>query len=451
MEKTNEAKMKAQPESKESVMGSEGSEGSVVVGLEGSESIKLIGKGSYGCVFKPTIKCSDDTSSSSIRDTYVKYISKIQLLENYVVPESNNPDWSEVINNDEDTISFIKETIFGRIVQTFPNYYMYFSPILASCPVDINILSMREVEKCGIFNHTTDHSDSTRNYVNSKIRFIEGNNMLDYFFTLIKNGESNISPFFVKKFTQSYSHLIKAIRILQSSTDSNDVIIHYDLKNNNIIYDEKRGVPIIIDFGLSFNKKMLIEFDHPKVLNNVFYYYDEKYVFWWSIDVIILSYITQRVLIYSDKSKDKNGDDQIKEIYEKGMVDVAVLKKVCDNNIDNNEILKWIGGSGVMKNKWHSYIDSFEGKVWKEFIVDLSLKYERWDIYSLSICFLEYIYELGILDDWISGGDQTKQFIEILLKNTFDISIEEVSIGSTVSEESVEGENFSTRDAEKNK
>ncbi|NBU90765.1 MAG: hypothetical protein EBS12_04880 [Flavobacteriia bacterium] len=34
-------------------------------------------------------------------------------------------------------------------------------------------------------------------------------------------------------------------------------IVHYDIKENNIIYDDVQHLPIIIDFGLSFRIDLL--------------------------------------------------------------------------------------------------------------------------------------------------------------------------------------------------
>jgi len=251
----------------------------------------------------------------------------------------------------------------------------------------------------------------TNKYINSKIQFIEGMNLSDYFKETLKTKPH----IFVKQFIQTYHHLMKSINLLQKGPDSNSIIIHYDLKDNNIIFDTKRGIPIIIDFGLSFSKKTLFEFDHPKMLKEIFYIYYETYGPW-CIDIVILSYITQNILL-------KAGDDLIKETYEKGNVIVREIKNIVDRFINNNEILKWLNGlneynelNTKIKNQWYSYIDSFEGKNWKDFIIDLRQRYILWDTYSVSICYLNYLRNLNVLNSNYKISPPLKQMIQYLVR-----------------------------------
>jgi len=379
---------------------------------------KLIGKGAFGCVYKPQVNCSFKINSTqTFRDTYIKYISKIQVLT-----KDQNYDKSSD-----------HETDFGKIIQTIPNYYMYFSPILESCPININVLSLEEITKCSIFDKTEE------NYINSKIQYIEGTSMSVYFNQFIKTNKEGFHSFgdssknkismltppllplnFVKKFIQSYQHLIKAINLLQRGPD----IIHYDLKDNNIIFDIKRGIPIIIDFGLSFNKKALFEFEHPKMLKEIFYVYYDAYSPW-CIDIVLLSYISQNILKAGIQTNEKP-DDLIKENYENGIVNVNELKNVVDTFINKNDILNWLdelntkivekGIITKIKNQWYFYIESFEGKSWKDFIIDLRERYVVWDIYAISICFLTYIRDLNILNGKYEIPTFLNQMIQQLVK-----------------------------------
>lgn len=377
---------------------------------------KLIGKGSYGCIYNPHVNCSSNFDTDSTQKTSnIKYISKIQVL----TKDQLYSDYLKSIKEDSQefiklnlTGGVLKETLFGQIIQSIPQYYMYFSPILVSCPIDINILSLEEINKCDIFDETHNSSISKINqYVNSKIQYIEGTSLSDYFKEILKKQPR----IFVKQFIQTYHHLMKSIALLQKGPDSTSIVIHYDLKDNNIIFDTKRGIPIIIDFGLSFSKKALFEFDHPKILKDIFYIYYETYAPW-CIDIVILSYITQNILL-------KAGDDSINEIYEKGKVNVTELKQIVEQFINNNEILKWLNGlsefnelNTKMKNQWYSYIDSFEGKSWKDFIIDLRQRYVLWDTYSVSICFLNYLRDLNVLNGNYEMSPPLKQMIQYLVR-----------------------------------
>ena len=52
----------------------------------------------------------------------------------------------------------------------------------------------------------------------------------------------------------SYNHLLSGINILIKNK-----VVHYDLKGDNILYDDFRKIPILIDFGLS---KISPEIEH---------------------------------------------------------------------------------------------------------------------------------------------------------------------------------------------
>jgi hypothetical protein len=515
--------------------------------------------------FLKNLKCvppPKENDKSELEKSHLKYISKIQPID--LLDYSGETNEEEIVNTE-----IVKETLYGEIIQTIPDYYLYFSPLLSSCPFDIGILPHQERMKCKLFNDVEDDRnqpgffesmlspDNTPRtlYINSKVQKVEGTRMLVYFKEILwsdliyKDGEDigELSGYFITRFIRSYRHLLKAVRILQKGPEPNKTIVHYDLKDQNIIYDTKRGVPIIIDFGLSFDKSLLDPNLHPKILKEVFYNYYSKYTPW-SLDVVIMSYISRVVLL-----KKGSNEDLIKEIYEKEMVNVENLKKVCDEFFDKNEIFDWIdtlqnldkaagdaekakgeeekvgeavevlevgevgeaveavemlegvgeveavegavegavgaveavegknikkvvenkqsntvdgvdtgntGNTGnnfissffnfnnpapgvkkddttpldstqkttfdgaktisdKMKLQWYAYIDTFNGKVWKELSNDLTQHYELWDVYSISVCFLEYIYQLELLTGKYKIPPLFMDFVEEL-KRVFD-------------------------------
>jgi hypothetical protein len=85
--------------------------------------------------------------------------------------------------------------------------------------------------------------------------------------------------------------------------------------------------------------------------------------------------------------------------------------------------LKWLDGlngfnelNTKMKNQWYSYIDSFEGKSWKDFIIDLRQRYILWDAYSVSICYLNYLRNLNVLNGDYDVSPPLKQMIQYLVR-----------------------------------
>jgi serine/threonine protein kinase len=342
---------------------------------------ELVGKGGYGCVYKPNISCSGSLNPEG------NYISKIQMS-------------NEVSKN------INKETQYGKIVQSFPDYRLYFAPVIESCPININVLSEEELSKCDIFQQPTAEMMGTMDakvgetnakvgatYVSSKIPFIEGKNMSVYF----KAREQFESPFFPSNVSRSFYHLLKAIRILQSGTD--DSIVHFDLKDGNIIFDEIHGNPVIIDFGLSFTKSTLMDnLNDTHKLAEVFYAYSPYEP--WCIEIHLLSYIVQNILLKLDEEGNR-GEKITAPITEE---EIKELKDVCQKFVDDLA-KKNVGGNNDYIpdiQQLNSYLDSFiVGKdIWKELVEDLAKHYLSWDVYSIAICYLKYIndWNIGLLD-----------------------------------------------------
>jgi serine/threonine protein kinase len=339
---------------------------------------ELVGKGGYGCVYKPNISCSGSLNPEG------NYISKIQMS-------------NEVSKN------INKETQYGKIVQSFPDYRLYFAPVIESCPININVLSEEELSKCDIFQQPTAEMMDAKvgtmdakvgaTYVSSKIPFIEGKNMSVYF----NSREQYESPFFPSNVSRSFYHLLKAIRILQSGTD--DSIVHFDLKDGNIIFDEIHGNPVIIDFGLSFTKSTLMDnLNDTHKLAEVFYAYSPYEP--WCIEIHLLSYIVQNILLKLDEEGNR-GEKITAPITEE---EIKELKDVCQKFVDDLA-KKNVGGNNDYIpdiQQLNSYLDSFiVGKdIWKELVEDLAKHYLSWDVYSIAICYLKYIndWNIGLLD-----------------------------------------------------
>lgn len=428
---------------------------------------KIIGKGGYGCVlYKPEIECSiESKSNTSVLEVPIKYINKIQQIkiDNYLFLQTdigktlNKEGEIPIIENRLTSLGrgSLTEVYFGKIIQTIPNYYMYFAPVIGYCPFDITNMSPTEKSSCfktkdDIINTNIDND----NFLNTKSQYIEGGSLLNYFKTLSNNptnylfrtinskkkggilndqtdSESfkhtilqssptltqTIPPIFIEKFIQTYYYLMNSIKILQQGLSDESIIIHYDLKNENIVYDKKKGIPIIIDFGISFNKKELFESNDPTKLVNIFYSVDNQQG--WCLDIALLSYIMVELF------KPSKGEDSIKttrnvnENIGKNEEDVKKLKGLCDDYIGDNKIFKAIEGlrwpefREKTKQNWHLYIDSFVSKTWAVFIDELIKRYLYWDVYSISICYLDYLHTIGFLN----GEYEIPEIVDEIIRN----------------------------------
>jgi len=119
---------------------------------------KLIGQGSYGCVFKPNINNKGKTESNS------EYISKLQLSGDTLENEIN----------------------IGKKIQTITDYEEYFSPILEKYPIELKQIE-KEQPKLSDCEVTNDLKDDTTIFLD-KIKYI-GKNSLQNYLSIMKRGE----------------------------------------------------------------------------------------------------------------------------------------------------------------------------------------------------------------------------------------------------------------------
>ena len=310
--------------------------------------IKLINQGTFGCIYRPYAQCSDKPIKNKN-----KYISKIQKPETYSKQEED----------------------IGKIIQTIPGYNDYYAPIIETCQVNIGILKDEEIEKCKVFT-PKDHAPPE--YISNKIRYI-GKKTLGK--QLIKIGVKHPKRI-VEKLIETQLHILKGI---QKLVDLDTPIIHYDLKENNIMYDEKKGKPIIIDFGLSFKVKEI----NPENYQNFFYVYYNNYPPW-CIDILLISYIVQEVF------KTKTYQDIIQD------QDITNLKNISEDYIKKNGVFKE-GFTEEELNKMNTdmkdYIEEYQEKSWKMLIDDLISGYQSWDNYSIAVIYF------FILTDIFKHGD----------------------------------------------
>ena len=179
---------------------------------------KLIGQGAYGCVYHPAITCSGKTSTSQ------KYITKL------VVDDDNAK----------------KEIMFGELVSKIRNFKKFFSPLVKNCPANLRALGGdKTLSSQGLLNSKSSPLDGCEvldkfpdsSFLLTYVDFIDGSILGDYFSRL---------PYdkgFFSQIRSSYLYLVNSLQILYTNG-----IIHYDLKSDNIMFDEVNNIPIIIDF-----------------------------------------------------------------------------------------------------------------------------------------------------------------------------------------------------------
>ena len=115
----------------------------------------LIGQGGFGCIYYPAITCTGKHSKNK------KFISKLQVDDT----DSKN------------------EVAFGKIVRKIKNYKQFFSPIVKTCPVNLNAIDKKNIGECSVVDK---HSDLE--FMLSYIPYINGPN-LDVYILVLKNDD----------------------------------------------------------------------------------------------------------------------------------------------------------------------------------------------------------------------------------------------------------------------
>lgn len=214
------------------------------------EKPKLISQGAFGCAYKPSLYCSDTNKLKQIDPKtlipkyYKNKVSKILLkeeadkeLDEYkemqLVDKKNRfhlgkPDVCEPLNDNINFDQYAKCDVLNEIEIEHKNFLSKYIPFMRN-------------------------KETTRNFITKRTSLLimkNGGDTLDDYTTFLVKNEDNIS----KEELTKKIHLfwLEAYRMLYGIKlmIEND-IIHYDIKENNILFDVSTNRMNIIDFGMS--------------------------------------------------------------------------------------------------------------------------------------------------------------------------------------------------------
>ena len=287
----------------------------------------LLSQGGFGCVYYPGIDCKGSVLTNK------KFASKLQVK-----------------NSSSDN-----EIAIGNEIKKIKKYYEYFLPVIDNCPIISNKINSNVLTDCDPIKGKQDLVLMKMEYINSLS-----------FYKLLSN-EKESSQSIIKSMMNSYLYLLKSLSFLGEKN-----IIHYDLKVDNILFEKNSELPIIIDFGISFNMKHL-DFDH---LHRFFYVYATDYYIW-SFDIHVINFLVNEV----------DSDNYI--------ITKEVFKEIADSIVNNNKAMALFSSSFIekYKKKCMYYGVSMIGKDKATVLRQLLRKecYQTWDNYSLSCIFLNFI------------------------------------------------------------
>jgi serine/threonine protein kinase len=176
-------------------------------------------------------------------------------------------------------------------------------------------------------------------------------------------------------------------------------IIHFDVKDNNVICEDKTGTPIIIDFGLSIDLSEISANDYK----DAFYVYGPDYGPW-CLEIAMISYAVNE--LRPDEPVMTGGYIGFGGATEPmKWTDIAVTKEHIDRVIgdfikQNDAFADLI--VDVQREKYRAsmtqYYSKYIGKQWKELVTELQTHIKSWDNYGLSVCYLYIIKQLKLSD-----------------------------------------------------
>jgi serine/threonine protein kinase len=327
------------------------------------EQIKIIGggtnlisQGAYGCIFRPGFFCNGRAIHSD------KYITKIQRKKGTSDHEAE----------------------IGEIIRKIPHYDDYFAPILEKpCLINMASIHDNEIKKCD-FLKTMPNTKAP--FESNRIKYIGkytlANSLLIDYNTYPKT--------IVKKLVESHIYLLNAYKKLNDAG-----VIHFDVKENNIICEDNSKKPIIIDFGLSIKKNDI----KSSTLQKIFFVYGPDYGPW-PIEVHIICYIINEL------GENWRKQPLTKEIFKTVIIDV------CKKNLALVDLF-----TEQERKKYYTHLqlffDKYVNKSGEEVVNEILKLKQTWDNYAVAVIFLYIIKDMH-LNDYIEHSEKLNTYVNYL-------------------------------------
>ena len=294
---------------------------------------KLIDQGGFGCIFYPGFNCKGKVTKES-----KNLVSKLQ----------------------KNSFNAKNEIYIGKFIKNISNYYLFFLPVIKSCTISLASLDKEHISKCNILS-TNDSS-----YLLLELKYVKNISFEELFTNLNRSKRHILLIFF-----ETFKYILDSISLLV-----NNGIVHYDIKEQNILYSIKYENPILIDFGISIP----INYLNNSNIKDYFYIYGPDYYIW-PLEAHVISYL----------------------LHVKDTLELSDINKIASEFVLNNSGLN-IFTKNFRKNYLNScikFLKQYQDRD-KNYIINKLLKfYKTWDRYSLSILylkFLDYLFRDGFFE-----------------------------------------------------
>ena len=316
--------------------------------------IDLINQGSYGCIFRPGINCKGKPIKNK------KYITKVQ----------------------KSATTSRKEAKIGKIIKTIANYDDYFAPILKTCEISMARMTDDNVKRCDFIE------DDGKTYETNKLRYVGKNTLAKHILNVTEESPKRL----FRVLLDTHKNILVGFNKLSSVG-----IVHFDVKENNIMIEDTTGNPIIIDFGLSSEIKTL----NTNKYRDVFFVYGPDYSPW-CIDICMLTYMANELenqVMPPGMLGFVGFEEQKTQTWLDGMVTKEKLTIVINDFITKNTAMVELVNAPqrtAYKTMLHEYFNKFIGKTWKELADTLEKNVSSWDCYAVSVMYSYIIRDLEL-------------------------------------------------------
>jgi serine/threonine protein kinase len=208
---------------------------------------KLLGEGSYGCVFTPAIKCKGTRPISVLNTlTYPNYVSK-------------------VFTDIYDQTAFNREAELARLVNKWDPQAHYFGVPNKICTADISDINKNaEADQCDELTYIppsiTELKQIVMPYYGDRVDYYLENYMIE------KN-----SKFPLDLWIKSIKNIVEAVFILQTHN-----YVHFDIKSANVLFD---GIHLkLLDFSLIAKYDEIYTEKHKDRLNFSYFPYPLEFL-----------------------------------------------------------------------------------------------------------------------------------------------------------------------------
>jgi hypothetical protein len=283
---------------------------------------ELINQGGFGCIFYPGFNCKGEATKKLHNS-----VTKLQI-------------------ND---FAGENEIYIGSLIKELPNYSLYFLPVIGSCSIGLASLNPKYIDKCKIISKN-----------DSEYLLLELPYMKNISFQKLFSDKFRTNKHLFVTFIETYQYITGSIGQL---LDIN--VVHYDLKQENILYSTKYENPILIDFGISIP----IDKVEDENLSDYFYVYAPDYSLW-APEIHAINYLVNV------------GDTLTGTVIDKLMSDYVTHNMAL--HIFSDDFKERYKQSGI---KW---LKKYENKNKYDVIKELLSFYKTWDLYSLSIMYLKF-------------------------------------------------------------